>query len=612
MQPKLTLLLAITFMAASAGAQNVGIGTTTPKARLHITDSAVLFTGPAIVPAITSYPPPASGAGSRMMWYPQKAAFRAGNVDLDAWDKDNIGAYSFATGFNTKALGIFSSSMGAGSIASGNSASSMGYYTKAKSNNSLAIGIYNDTTSVLNDRLFEIGNGAADNARSNAFTVLTNGNIGLGNVTAPTAALQFASTNAAKKLVLWQNNIASNAFAGIGNSTGNMLYQAGDVFNDHVFSTYAGSGSNEIMRIKGTGKVGILVSNPASTLEVGGRIRLFSNIFDGGTSGIWFRNNANNTDAALLSMENDQGIGIRSGNILRFFVNSATGNVGIGNPTPVAPLTFSNSYGDKIVLADLSATGQYAIRIQPLLLQLGVPTVNDEISLGYGTSAGFTDKLRIKANGNVGIGTSTPLANLEVVSKSLWSQLTLASTNTPGYGKIDFVSDYGQVNQWRPAYIISDDAGNFTGALNFYTNGTGIANRNGSVLSLKLQNGVALTSTGTVGVFSDARLKQNITPFTDGLNVLDKINPVQFQYKPDAPFVTNEPQVGVLAQELEKAAPYMVHQTTENGITDMRWVNNQAYIFLLINSVKTLEAQIRQQQLQIQTLIEKVEKLSNK
>ena len=77
-------------------AVNVGIGTITPNARLHVSDSNVLFTGPLTIPGTTTYYPPASGPGSRMMWYPQKAAFRVGFVDDDKqWNKDSIGLYSF-------------------------------------------------------------------------------------------------------------------------------------------------------------------------------------------------------------------------------------------------------------------------------------------------------------------------------------------------------------------------------------------------------------------------------------------------------------------------------------------------------------------------------------
>jgi hypothetical protein len=50
---------------------------------------------------------PASGAGYRMMWYPYKAAFRAGGTDDGGagnyWDDANVGFYSWAGGNLTKA-----------------------------------------------------------------------------------------------------------------------------------------------------------------------------------------------------------------------------------------------------------------------------------------------------------------------------------------------------------------------------------------------------------------------------------------------------------------------------------------------------------------------------
>ncbi|MBK7040698.1 MAG: hypothetical protein IPH46_09560 [Bacteroidetes bacterium] len=67
-----------------------GIGTTNPSARLHVADSSVVFTGPASLPVIPSMPP-LSGAGTRMMWYADKAAFRVGSVSGNQWDKDSIG-----------------------------------------------------------------------------------------------------------------------------------------------------------------------------------------------------------------------------------------------------------------------------------------------------------------------------------------------------------------------------------------------------------------------------------------------------------------------------------------------------------------------------------------
>ena len=48
---------------------------------------------------------PLEGAGTRMMWYPRKAAFRAGGISGTQWDAANIGAYSVAIGQDVRASG---------------------------------------------------------------------------------------------------------------------------------------------------------------------------------------------------------------------------------------------------------------------------------------------------------------------------------------------------------------------------------------------------------------------------------------------------------------------------------------------------------------------------
>jgi len=129
----------------------VGIGTTSPLARLHVTDSVVLFSaaGPVEYPTLSTI---ISGAGRRMLWYPQKAAFRVGYVDGVNWDKDSIGYYSFATGVNTRAkdysaaFGIstlssdYSVAFGFNSIATGTASFAGGYLSKGTGGFSFASG----------------------------------------------------------------------------------------------------------------------------------------------------------------------------------------------------------------------------------------------------------------------------------------------------------------------------------------------------------------------------------------------------------------------------------------------------------------------------------------
>ena len=87
---------------------------------------------------------------------------------------------------------------------------------------------------------------------------------------------------------------------------------------------------------------------------------------------------------------------------------------------------------------------------------------------------------------------------------------------------------------------------------------------------------------------------------------------MQFYYNADAPFKTDQQQVGVVAQDLEKIAPYMIEKNKQNGYDDLRSVNNQAYTFLLINAVKEQQQQIEKQQKQIDELKKLVEQLLKK
>jgi len=96
------------------------------------------------------------GAGTRMMWYPKKAAFRAGTASSTEWDDSNIGRYSVAMGLETKASGFYSTAfgyqssattyqtvaMGSNANATGSSAIALGYHPTASGMYSVALGYY--------------------------------------------------------------------------------------------------------------------------------------------------------------------------------------------------------------------------------------------------------------------------------------------------------------------------------------------------------------------------------------------------------------------------------------------------------------------------------------
>ena len=90
---------------------------------------------------------PATGAGTRLMWYPGKAAFRAGGVVGTHWDDASIGPYSTAIGRNTTANGDFSVATGLGTTASGGNSTAMGYNTTASGFTSTAMGVHTTASS---------------------------------------------------------------------------------------------------------------------------------------------------------------------------------------------------------------------------------------------------------------------------------------------------------------------------------------------------------------------------------------------------------------------------------------------------------------------------------
>ena len=134
---------------------NLGLGTSNPNALLHVHGTSfgegnILFEGD--FKSFNPGGPPVEGAGTRMMWYPDKAAFRAGRVSGTGavnWDKDSIGNYSFAWGWNNKASGNRATAWGGSTEASGSASTAWGVLTEASGylstawgDNTEASGIY--------------------------------------------------------------------------------------------------------------------------------------------------------------------------------------------------------------------------------------------------------------------------------------------------------------------------------------------------------------------------------------------------------------------------------------------------------------------------------------
>jgi hypothetical protein len=91
---------------------------------------------------------------------------------------------------------------------------------------------------------------------------------------------------------------------------------------------------------------------------------------------------------------------------------------------------------------------------------------------------------------------------------------------------------------------------------------------------------------GSWSFISDLRLKDDIEPYTCGLDEIMQLTPVSYYYKPNAPFSSEWCQYGLIAQDVEHVIPEMV-----GDCDGMLTLAPTHLVWPLINSVKTLAAQ---------------------
>ena len=198
-------------------------------------------------------------------------------------------------------------------------------------------------------------------------------------------------------------------------------------------------------------------------------------------------------------------------------------------------------------------------------------------------SDGGTEAMRIDSSGNVGIGTSSPAGKLNVVadsalagnfsSNSGTSEQAISTFSNPtngGYLSIFGIGSSSSVNSWGNGSIVSEAVpfssgnyiiGSYTGNLIFQTNNRTERLRitsGGEVYiagttdqgAYNLQvNGTGVWGAGAYVNGSDERLKENIQDITSGLDVVEKLRPVSFQYKEEYT-ADRSIQSGFIAQDL--------------------------------------------------------------
>jgi hypothetical protein len=478
----------------------------------------------------------------------------------------------------------------------------MGYNTKSKSFGGFVTGVFNDSTNAADplninslNRIFQIGNGTADNARSNAMTVLQNGNTGI-NTTTPQSLLQVKNG-----AVLFDGITGTTPISGAGSRMmwipARAAFRAGFVdatqWDDSNIGIYSfASGFNSLASNAYSTAIGRnTTASGYSSIAIG-----YGNTSSGDNS---IAMGYNTTASAALSTTMGQftaASAVASTAMGQFTSASGYASTAMGQYTSASG-NFSTATG---IFTKSKSYGGFTTGLYNDSTNAALPTdinsLNRIFQIGNGTADNArSNAMTVLQNGNIGVGISTPEAVLDIngsgwIRSGLVGPLpTAAGTGLRLFYNGNAGQDYGEMysfnySTFTPRNLILQNPGGNIGI------GTSAPTAKLSV------NGTANNASGVWTVFSDERIKTITDDFTDGLSVINKIQPVKFRYNDNAPFKTDEEQIGIVAQDLEKIAPYMVSKQAYNQFTDLREVNNQAYVFLLINAVKEQQVQIEAQQ----------------
>jgi hypothetical protein len=183
---------------------------------------------------------PAEGAGTRFMWYPERASLRAGYVQGTQWDDANIGYHSLAIGFNSRASGDYGVALGNSCVAANVSSFAVGELNTASGAASVALGYHAHTNArqgsfVFADRssVDEVRAGVNHSANwrvSGGFRIFTSSNLSTG------VTLQSGAS-----VSNWgQTNAVISTSTGAYLSTAGVWQSVSDVNRKHLFETVSG------------------------------------------------------------------------------------------------------------------------------------------------------------------------------------------------------------------------------------------------------------------------------------------------------------------------------------------------------------------------------------
>ena len=318
------------------------------------------------------------------------------------------------------------------------------------------------------------------NAVSDRMVIDSSGNVGIGTTSPPSTVL----------LDLKENSSASDLIIGLTAATGGRsqirsVAQADNTTSELSFHTVASSSTSEKMRITAGGNVGIGTTSPAYKLEVNGGNTANSFKVNGYVNGsaygiadrftlssgtrLWFydSNVQIYRDTSTLKIYGHDGIAFETNSNERVRIDSS-GNVGIGTTSPDAKLHVNEAgtLNSQTIVLGLSSTS-----LRPMIQFSEAATAGllSGMSIEYdGRLSGVNNKMHINgvdsspkltvmSGGNVGIGTTSPIAKLHV-----------AGAVSAG-GKVSYSKSYSSLDTTGVAIAGLTAGGNGSSALYEFT-----------------------------------------------------------------------------------------------------------------------------------------------
>ena len=483
-------------------------------------------------------------------------------------------------------------------------------------NSDKTLGIYNNDAGQQRTQLRLVTGAAASSDRLSLLEA--GGNVGIGT-TAPTALGTNITTLDIK------GSIGGGVRSGVlGGSESTFYTIAAGGYLGTISNIPLNFQTNNSVKatILANGNVGIGTTSPATKLDVNGQIRatyssagvLTLDRTATNPSQILFTNSGVNSGFIGADSTNCF-VSVNAAGTTRLVVNNSTGNVGIGTSTPPASLS----------VQQITANSEYArlgtSSSQDRWLSFSTFAVGGTNSVGHLINSLFStgalafgvngEKMRITSGGNVGIGISNPVAKLDVFSSGTVQTAVLGRGLDGNFRlvtaqDVSTNADQSVIGLIGLDYITTPNAavrfhrgGNTTGGfISFTTNDGSERMRITSAGAM----GLGVTPTNTAGRFeasndivayssSDRRWKTNIKNIDSPLEKISQINGVEFDWIEDEPVHGNKGHdIGVIAQEIENILPDAV-QTRESG---MKAVKYEKVIPLLIEAIKEQQKQIEE------------------